>query len=966
MARLVGSIPNFINGISQQPDQIRLPSQAETQVNAFSTVAKGLIKRPPTESVAKISASQTDTAFTHIINRGVNERFIVVYDTGHSDTAVNKLTTNEASFVEGAGEWVATSMTATTTRSHTAADPSYDGTSDHLELSGNASDIAYVYPDFTPAATTWYTFSFWARLVSGEATITATIQGTDFAAPTIENKELTSSWQKFDVSGQTTGAPVGGGTSAFEIKITMTGTTVMDVAAAQLEVGQAATVTQTPNQSVMPKLKIYDFAGVEQQVWIPQGESYLAGVDNDPKTDLRALTVADYTFVVDKTRVVAKGGSTSATQNPIALVSVGTVQPGSTVKVFVDGVQRASQAVSDTDPSELETNWMAAALETQLDANLPAGFTANLTQTEGSVIYIENTSGTDFEVEVRDGSNGLGIKVIKDKVQYFEDLPREGKEGFTVEVAGDPVTGFGNYWVKFETDTIPVWAETVEPGIDIDLSATSMPHQLTYEASNTFRWDTVSWSNRAVGDDQSNPFPTFIGHTINDVFFTEGRLAFLSAEGVIMSEAGQFFNFFRSTVTTLVDGDVIDVGTNHTKVSVLRHAVPYQEQLLLFSDQTQFRLTKGDVLSPASVGIQPITEFESSIRARPAPVGNFVFFGVEKSDFASLREYFVADDSLRNDAREITGHVPEYIPSGISRIVGTSNEDALVIQSDGSTTAELYIYKYFWSGREKVQSSWSKWTFPDVTTILGYDFIQSTIYMVNKRADGTFLEKLELDTGAQDDSGLGYNLSLDRKIFSSDSRVSSNYDAGSDETTFTFSDMTWKSVPKIMGCNGNSATYPEGYYVDIVGSPTTYDANTIVVSGDATSDDFVFGIPYTTEYVLSDIVVKDSDGRSSVPITEGRLQIFWITFNYADTGYFEIEVDNIGRAANTYIFNGRTLGSLENPVGTLPIDQSGTYRVPVFTRNDRAGIKISSDDALPMRILSADWIGNLFIRHKRA
>jgi hypothetical protein len=48
-------------------------------------VAKGLQKRPPTEFVAKISKSQSDDAFVHIINRDVIERYVAVFD--YSDTS---------------------------------------------------------------------------------------------------------------------------------------------------------------------------------------------------------------------------------------------------------------------------------------------------------------------------------------------------------------------------------------------------------------------------------------------------------------------------------------------------------------------------------------------------------------------------------------------------------------------------------------------------------------------------------------------------------------------------------------------------------------------------------------------------------------------------------------------------------------------------------------------------------------
>ena len=410
-----------------------------------------------------------------------------------------------------------------------------------------------------------------------------------------------------------------------------------------------------------------------------------------------------------------------------------------------------------------------------------------------------------------------------------------------------------------------------------------------------------------------------------------------------------------------MDGDVIDVGTNHTKVSILRHAVPYQEQLLLFSDQTQFRLTKGDILSPSTVGIEPITEFESSIAAKPAPVGNFVFFAVEKSDYASIREYFVADDSQRNDARDITGHVPQYIPSGVTSITGSSNEDIVFVETDGQPE-KLYVYKYFWSANEKVQSSWSEWTWPDVTAVLGKHFIQSNLYLIMKRADGIYLEKIEMDLGADDASGTGYSLSIDRKILSSNAtEVSASYNAGTDQTTYTFANMVWKSVPKVIGIAGNT-DYPAGYDVPIVGDPTTYDSNTIVLDGDTTGETFLFGLPFESLYELSEVVIKNQTKRGSeVPIGEGRLQLMWLTIVFAYTGYIKATVSALGRADNYYEYTGLSLSSNQYVLGTLPV-QSGKLRIPVFTKSDRVSITLSSSSIMPWQIISADWIGNFVSR----
>ena len=67
------AISNLINGVSQQPETLRLPSQCESQINGFSSVVEGLKKRPPLNYVAKISANTTSSIFIHTINRDVND-----------------------------------------------------------------------------------------------------------------------------------------------------------------------------------------------------------------------------------------------------------------------------------------------------------------------------------------------------------------------------------------------------------------------------------------------------------------------------------------------------------------------------------------------------------------------------------------------------------------------------------------------------------------------------------------------------------------------------------------------------------------------------------------------------------------------------------------------------------------------------------------------------------------------------
>ncbi|KKL12101.1 hypothetical protein LCGC14_2539130, partial [marine sediment metagenome] len=72
------SIDALYNGISQQPANMRLPSQCELQINGYGSVADGLSKRPPTEHLATLSDTAFGSAFIHIINRDATERYAVV------------------------------------------------------------------------------------------------------------------------------------------------------------------------------------------------------------------------------------------------------------------------------------------------------------------------------------------------------------------------------------------------------------------------------------------------------------------------------------------------------------------------------------------------------------------------------------------------------------------------------------------------------------------------------------------------------------------------------------------------------------------------------------------------------------------------------------------------------------------------------------------------------------------------
>lgn len=81
MSLLSKVISNLFNGVSQQPAELRDESQAAVQLNALSSPAYGLRKRPGTTSVAKM-VDATQDPLVHFINRDANEQYAVTVTDG--------------------------------------------------------------------------------------------------------------------------------------------------------------------------------------------------------------------------------------------------------------------------------------------------------------------------------------------------------------------------------------------------------------------------------------------------------------------------------------------------------------------------------------------------------------------------------------------------------------------------------------------------------------------------------------------------------------------------------------------------------------------------------------------------------------------------------------------------------------------------------------------------------------------
>ena len=733
-------------------------------------------------------------------------------------------------------------------------------------------------------------------------------------------------------------------------------------------------------------VKVYELDGTELTVHKPDGTSYLN--TSDPRSVIKTVTIADFTFVVNTSITTAMDSALSPNNITQAVVFVNSVSDDTTYSVTVDGVTVTDDTSND---SELSTEQVATDLKNGLNAGL-SGFTI---AQNGSVLHIKKNDGSDFSIDGKDTQGNTQLTIVKDSIQRFTDLPTVSPNGYVVEIKGDEGTNFDNYYVKFVTNNGGAleegqWEETVDKGIKFKFNYDTMPHVLIRQADGNFRFarvdgdsytasgqsfDLPKWGERTVGDEESAPDPSFINSKINNVFFFRNRLGFLADDNVVLSRVSEFFNFFPETVLSVIDSDPIDVAASHTKVAILKNAVTMGEQLILFSDQTQFVLSSSaDNMTPKTANVLVATEFESSDAAQPVGSGSSIYFLTKKGTFAGIREYITQSDVTVKDATNTTIHVPRLIPSGIFKLAVSNNQDVLVLLGTDNPN-RLYINRWLYgSNGQKVLNSWFTFTINANRTIRNIDFIGTDLFCVIEEANGTTLEKIPFENNFKE-TNADFEFYLDHKVTEATTGVSVAYNSTTKKSTFT---VPYRLRASMVVVGRYLASNETSTFVDLQGNTRTLKSGTVLkttntsdgstttitTDGDFRNAKFIIGEPYEFHYRFSDQRITEASGQSSAEILSGRLQLRYFYLKFEDTGFFKVEVTPQNRDTSTHKFTGRLLGSSSSAIGEINLE-TGTFRVPIMSRTDRVNIDIKNNTFLPTQLSSAEYEAMYHIRSRR-
>lgn len=742
-------------------------------------------------------------------------------------------------------------------------------------------------------------------------------------------------------------------------------------------------------------LKIFDINGNEKTVKMENGaDTYVSC--SEPNKQLKAITVADHTFIVNTTKVVEMdktNKSPNAWAEQGALVVVRQGQYGRKYKVNIKDqsyVYETPDGGAASHSTMIATDYITNQLFEKLAGTFKRTFESltdeelnkyNITKKKESyytgrddrlvtrtyyiykgkayskmdtfapegvqgVIVIKGTNwiqliGDLKDLSVSDGFNGEALKIFTNTTPRFEILPSTAPSGYTVIVKGEKASD-DDYYVKYDIGQ-QLWTETTKPNTEINYKSSTMPYILRREADGTFTCTTADWNERKTGDEDSNPTPSFVNNKINDIFFFRNRLGIISGEAVNLSRTSDFFNFWVDSATAIVDTDPIDLQVSHNRVSTLYNAVPFNQDLYLFSAQTQFILRAEGVLSPKTAVIDQVTEFDADTWVKPIGVGRNLYFTAHKTDFTTVQEYFaVADSTTQKNATDVTGHVPNFLKNSIYSLKACNNENLLIALSDNQRDT-MYIYKFLFLNDSKAQASWSRWTFDG--EIIGADFINSVMYLVINRGGNTYLEKLPISYNTKDFVSEPYRVMLDRKFKTT---LHGTFDKDAKEMRYDV-----KSI------YGDAYSEPREYTIVLKNGSVYSGKDTVVIPHQVEPlEDFecFIGVAYEFKFIYSTFFIKQASQTGTDTIPNDRLQLRFLHINYDNTGEFEVIVNATGKTPKHYKMTARIVGTPSNQVGIHPLE-TGEFRVPLMGRNTDTEVTVINTSPLPSAFNTTVWQG---------
>ena len=615
-----------------------------------------------------------------------------------------------------------------------------------------------------------------------------------------------------------------------------------------------------------------------------------------------------------------------------------------TVATNHDGLIRPSPTPFDAD-----TAVTAESILGGMTDSLPSGITAKII---GTGVYY--SSANPFTIEVLEDDI---MRVFQKSVNDVSRLPAQCRHGYIVKVSNARLSDEDDYYLRFEgndnLDGSGSWVECAKPGIAKSL--TNMPLVVQRTATTTFTVKQFTYADRGVGDDVTNPLPSFVGKRINKVIFFRNRLALLAGENIVLCRPGSLGtpDFFAESALAVGAADAIDIACASTFPSDIFDGIEVNSGLLVFSTNQQFLLSSdAEILNPETAKLRSVSTYNYNKAISPISLGVTVAYVDNSGKFSRFNEMANVRREGEPNVVEPSKIVPTLLAKDID-LLTNSRENSMVLF--GKTNSDtVFGFRYFNVGDKRQQQAWFKWKFNNP---LLYHFIINDDYFFLDTDN--FLQTLSLvqddDDISIDQDGVNYLLHLDNYT----TVTGGSYSASTNLTTFT-GQSTW--IPDVTTPNGtlvvidkDSGTARIGRYgIATLTGNNPNDDFTLV--GDWSTGTFNIGYLYDYQVDFPTIYPTQVQGDKSNSDVNGSLVLHRLRVHFGKSGLYETTLTRVGKPAYTEVYESTELDEYE--ASDAPFVEEVIRTVPVYEKNINVDITVKSTHPSPATLRAMSWEGS--------
>lgn len=707
-------------------------------------------------------------------------------------------------------------------------------------------------------------------------------------------------------------------------------------------------------------------------VTTPNGTGYLTGT----RDNYKIITVQDTSIIINSAVNVTVQAAPTYNLHRAATVEVLSVLSQETYSISIT-IGGSTQTATYTTTSSANVDSILSDLKTDIEAF--TGSHAGLTVTKLSN-SLEISSSVHMDVHAEGGLDNTAMHMYEDEVAVVGELVTKSIHNRKVKIQNTD-SDRDVYWAKFVAyDGVSgegYWEETIDPSVSPGLTNSTMPHELVNTATDTFVFKEISYVNRLAGDNVTNPQPSFADTTapapITAGFFHNNRLGFLSRDNVIMSQSGDFFNFYSKSAKFSLASDPIDISCASIKPTVLHAVLPTPQGVVLFSEKQQFILfSDSGVLTPGLSTIRTLSNYEVDKNIDPVDAGTNINFVSKTPGYSRVFGMLTRGNQENPQVLDISRVVKEWISPNIDTII-SSPQNAMIALT-GQSLNEVFIFRYYNDGKETLMESWVSWLMPG--TVQFAEITSDDMYIVTKQGNQFTLLKANLSQSPEqaiivNNQGEKVNPCIDlykapsSVVWDSVNNRTKCYLPYNDETSLT-------PVLIIKGDTTGGSFVESGFTITpdrgTDGTGTFFSVPNKNLTNTADGDfpplnvasDIIIGYKYNFDVELPRTYFRP-DNR--VTDFTANLTLSRMKFAIGLSGSMGFKLKAKGR--DEWVDQQPVINANEYLANDVPLDNETVYILPIHQRTENFTLRMFNNSPFPVAINAMMWEGKYTPRFYR-